>query len=74
MAGYTLRKKKRYFSGSMEISKIERGIKLKMTDQKKIKDFEERIEKVVYKSDNLELNLLLEILKSLNKLILKVER
>ncbi|MBA7642832.1 hypothetical protein ES703_50541 [subsurface metagenome] len=44
-----------------------------MTDQG-IKDLEERIKKVVDRKDNLELILLLEILKSLNKLILKVER
>lgn len=41
-----------------------------MTDQE-IKDLEERIKKVTDRKDNLELILLLEILKSLNKLILK---
>ncbi|MBA7631527.1 hypothetical protein ES703_39059 [subsurface metagenome] len=45
-----------------------------MTDQKIEKDFEEKIEKIGDRRDNLELKILLEILKSLNKLILKVER
>lgn len=42
-----------------------------MTDQKKIKEFEKRIGEVNYRSENLQLNLLFEILKSLNELILK---
>jgi len=45
-----------------------------MTDQEIEKDFEEKIEKIVDRKDHLELILLLNILKSLNKLILKVGR
>jgi len=50
-----------------------------MTNQEIEKDFEEKIKKLVIKevidrAENLKLTLLLEILKSLNKLILKVER
>ncbi|MBA7529750.1 hypothetical protein ES705_21949 [subsurface metagenome] len=45
-----------------------------MINQEIEKDFEEKIKKVVDRTENLKLSLLLEILKSLNKLILKVER
>lgn len=43
-----------------------------MTDQKIEKDIEEKIEKIVDRKDRLELILLLNILKSLNRLILRV--
>jgi len=45
-----------------------------MIDQEIEKDLEKRIEKITDRKDNLELIILLNILKSLNKLILKVGR
>jgi len=52
------------------------AIKLKIEDTKEIKDFEEKIKKLVIKevidrSENLKLTLLLAILRALNKLIQK---
>lgn len=46
-------------------------IKLKIDDQKIEKELEEKISKVVDRKDNLELSILLEILKALNRLLHK---
>jgi len=47
------------------------AIKLKIEDTKEIKDFEEKIKKVVDRSENLKISLLIAILRALNKLIQK---
>jgi len=44
---------------------------LKIEDSQEIKDFEEKIKKVVDRAENLKLSLLIAILKALNKLIQK---
>lgn len=70
-------KKRKIFTGISGNIKNKRGeIKLKIEDTEEIKDFEEKIKKLVIKevidrAENLKLSLLLAILKALNKLIQK---